>query len=213
MTEIELVCVRAGCDFGDDVPYFGFLEISTPIPTQNASDDLGNIRFPNSPAPSGRSSSSPSSRRSSHSPLPNGLPSMTTDDFTLNGPITASLALYFLLMLSKSVPLPSQPPAHLNVGGPGALTRQRILPEGKDRWIPEPQIGERRDAKRVRGWVFPHDPWHRKEGGGVSRSKCSRANAIPTTAAAAAAAAAASVNINANMNMNGKGVMAQKWYR
>ena len=215
MTEIELVCVRAGCDVGDDVPYFGFLEISTPIPTQSASsDDLGSIRLPNSPAPSSRSSSSPSSssRRSSHSPLPNGLPSMATDDFNLNGPMTASLALYFLLMLSKSVPLPSQPSAHLNVGGPGALTRQRILPERKDKWIPEPQIGERRDAKRVRGWVFPHDPWHRREGGGVSRSKCSRANATPSTAAAAAAAAA-SVNINANMNMNGRGVMAQKWYR
>jgi hypothetical protein len=85
--------------------------------------------------------------------------------------MTASMALYFLLMLSKSVPLPYQPSAHLNVGGPGALTRQRILPEPKDKWIPEPQIGERRDAKRVRGWVWPGDAWHRREGGGVPRTR------------------------------------------
>lgn len=85
--------------------------------------------------------------------------------------MTASLALYYLLMLSKSVPLPTQPSSNLNVGGPGALTRQRILPEGKDKWIPEPQIGERRDAKRVRGWVWPQDAWHRREGGGVARGR------------------------------------------
>jgi hypothetical protein len=85
--------------------------------------------------------------------------------------MTASLALYFLLMLSKSVPLPYQPSAHLNVGGPGTLTRQRTLPELKDKWIPEPQIGERRDAKRVRGWVWPQDAWHRREGGGAAKSR------------------------------------------
>lgn len=91
--------------------------------------------------------------------------------------MTASLALYYLLMLSKSVPLPTQPSSHLNVGGPGALTRQRILPDRKDKWIPEPQIGERRDAKRVRGWVWPQDAWHRREGGGVARGRGKTASA------------------------------------
>lgn len=91
--------------------------------------------------------------------------------------MTASLALYYLLMLSKSVPLPTQPSSHLNVGGPGALTRQRILPDRKDKWIPEPQIGERRDAKRVRGWVWPQDAWHRREGGGVARGRGKNASA------------------------------------
>jgi hypothetical protein len=43
-----------------------------------------------------------------------------------------------------------------NASSPG--TRQRILAEAKDKWIPEPQIGERRDAKRVRGWVWPPGP-------------------------------------------------------
>ncbi|PYH41370.1 uncharacterized protein BP01DRAFT_407226 [Aspergillus saccharolyticus JOP 1030-1] len=165
LTEIELVCVRAGCDEGDDVPYFGFLEVSAPIPTKLAAyGDYSADRcpYPHSPAPSNDSS------LASQSPV---LDAYRMPSEGLEGPMTASLALYFLLMLSKSVPLPSQPSAHLNVGGPGALTRQRVLPDGKDKWIPEPQIGERRDAKRVRGWVWPQDAWHRREGGGVPRSR------------------------------------------
>ncbi|KAL4979248.1 hypothetical protein BDW66DRAFT_127987, partial [Aspergillus desertorum] len=190
ITEIELVCVRAGCDPGDDVPYFGFLEVSAPIPTNiaahSANADDSSVEHnsaayvsPSSPTPSVDSSlasQSPPHDHSHHEGYP------VPEPEALNVPMTASLALYFLLMLSKSVPLPSQPSSHLNVGGAGALTRQRTLPEGKDKWIPEPQIGEKRDAKRVRGWVWPHDAWHRREGGGVPRHK-----------AAAAAAAAAPV--------------------
>ncbi|KAI9044391.1 uncharacterized protein KD926_000992 [Aspergillus affinis] len=170
ITEIELVCVRAGCDEGDDVPYFGFLEVSPPIPTKIAAGHGSRSRgsrtsepYTSSPTPSSDSS------LASQSPLLDGTPEPAPN--ALDVPLTANLALYFLLMLSKSVPLPSQPSAHLNVGGPGALTRQRILPEGKDSWIPQPQIGERRDAKRVRGWVWPQDAWHRREGGGVPRSR------------------------------------------
>ncbi|PYI13809.1 hypothetical protein BO99DRAFT_45714 [Aspergillus violaceofuscus CBS 115571] len=169
LTEIELVCVRAGCDEGDDVPYFGYLELSAPIPTKLAAGQsretdyhMDRCTYPHSPAPSSDSS------LASQSPVL-GNYDMSSDE--LDGPMTASMALYFLLMLSKSVPLPSQPSAHLNVGGPGALTRQRVLPDGKDKWIPEPQIGERRDAKRVRGWVWPQDAWHRREGGGGPRSR------------------------------------------
>jgi hypothetical protein len=158
ITEIELVCVRAGCDAGDDVPYFGYLEIAASIPLKTARRDA----TPMSPS----LSSSAASIGSGDSP---GSLLEEVDD--ANSPMTASLALYFLLMLSKSVPLPQQPSAHLNVGGPGALTRQRILSEAKDKWIPEPQIGEKRDAKRVRGWVWPQDAWHRREGGGVQRAK------------------------------------------
>ncbi|KAL2868264.1 uncharacterized protein BJX67DRAFT_51578 [Aspergillus lucknowensis] len=173
ITEIELVCVRAGCDEGDDVPYFGFLELSTPIPTNVAANPTGVglgaesisavYASPRSPTPSADDS------LASQSPSQEGY-SMPAPE-ALNVPMTASLALYFLLMLSKSVPLPSQPSSHLNVGGPGVLTRQRVLPDGKDKWIPEPQIGEKRDAKRVRGWIWPHDAWHRREGGGVPRSR------------------------------------------
>lgn len=170
ITEIELVSVRAGCDPGDDVPYFGFLEISASIPTKITSFDGNRYHSPASSSSSSRSTPSSSSTRStSHSPIPDRRPFSSIEE--LDVPMTAPLALYFLLMLSKSVPLPLQPSAHLNVGGPGALTRQRILSEGKDSWIPAPQIGEKRDAKRVRGWVMPQDAWHRREGGGVSRSR------------------------------------------
>ena len=164
ITEIELVCVRAGCDAGDDVPYFGYLEIAASIPLKTASTPSHRDCPPATPI-STRSFSSSSTSSTSLSP-----DSPVADDGE-DVPMTASLALYFLLMLSKAMPLPHQPSAHLNVGGPGAFTRQRILPEPKDKWIPEPQIGERRDAKRVRGWVWPMDPWHRREGGGAPRQK------------------------------------------
>jgi hypothetical protein len=126
ITEIELVCVRAGCDEGSDIPYFGFLEIAQTIETKT-------------------SSLNPSS-----------------DDEI---PMTVNLALWYMLMLAKHQPLENQPSSHLDVGGPGALTRQRVMPGGKDAWIPEPQVGEKREAKRVRGWVLPGDPWHKREGG------------------------------------------------
>ena len=183
ITEIELVCVRAGCDDGDDVPYFGYFEIAATIPLKTAafssrphahahahtlSRDGPALATPISAHSFSSSSPSSSSPSSSHSPFPDEI---SEEAQALSTPMTASLALYFLLMLSKSQPLPHQPSAHLNVGGPGAMTRQRVLPEGKDDWIPPPQIGERRDAKRVRGWVWPQDAWHRREGGGAPRAR------------------------------------------
>lgn len=154
ITEIELVCVRAGCDDGDDVPYFGYLELSSPIPTSASS----RREAPNKRAVTPRSDGD------SRSVSPSSSPEGDVDGRGLGVPMTATLALYFLLMLSKAVPLPSQPSGHLNVGGLGALSRQRILPDPKDKWIPEPQTGEKREAKRVRGWIWPQDAWHRREG-------------------------------------------------
>ncbi|KAJ5386029.1 hypothetical protein N7509_008570 [Penicillium cosmopolitanum] len=173
ITEIELVCVRAGCDMGGDIPYFGFLEIAASIPLKTAATQQPATREapPLATPISARSFSSSSHASSSSINSRQQSPESEFDDGFSSTPMTASLALYFLLMLSKSQPLPDQPSAHLNVGGPGALTRQIILPEAKDKWIPEPQIGERRDAKRVRGWVWPQDAWHRREGGGVPRSR------------------------------------------
>ncbi|KAJ5130436.1 uncharacterized protein N7515_006475 [Penicillium bovifimosum] len=166
ITEIELVCVRAGCDPGDDVPYFGFLEIAASIPLKTSASSGINSQAP-APAPLATPISARSFSSSSNSSFPSHHDSPEPEDIeeATAMPMTAGLALYFLLLLSKAVPLPDQPSAHLNVGGPGALTRQRILSEPKDKWIPEPQIGERRDAKRVRGWVWPQDAWHRREGG------------------------------------------------
>ncbi|KAK2878226.1 hypothetical protein FQN49_001053 [Arthroderma sp. PD_2] len=168
ITEIELVCVRAGCNEGDDVPYFGYLELATPITTKTSADSynpmLSSIGLSRTASASSAQSSDYSSSSRGSSPQPSNL----------SGPFSATMALYYLLMLSKSVPLPTQPSWHLNVGGPGALTRQRTLPEGKDKWIPEPQQRERREAKRIRGWVWPHDAWHRREGGGSSRTRAAK---------------------------------------
>ncbi|EEP82537.1 predicted protein [Uncinocarpus reesii 1704] len=172
MTEIELVCVRAGCDEGDDVPYFGYLELAPPIATKTSSASYN----PLAASSLERTLSSDSYQSSDYSGSSRSAsPDQVRSSSGLSGPFTATLALYYLLMLSKAVPLPGQPSWHLNVGGPGALTRQRVLAEGKDKWIPDPQQRERREAKRIRGWVLPQDPWHRREGGGANRAKAAKA--------------------------------------
>ncbi|KAK5216749.1 hypothetical protein LTR47_011929 [Exophiala xenobiotica] len=154
ITEIELVC-----------PYFGFLEIEEAIETKNFVSKEGNLT---------------------------GSGNVT---------LTVSLALYYLLMLAKATPLPDQPFSYMEVGGSGTLSRQRVWDgghgtgdgtttddedddsdelgkDGKDKWIPEPQMGEKREARTVRGWVWPSDPWHKREGerggrgGGRGRERC-----------------------------------------
>ena len=157
VTEIELVCVRAGCDEKGQ-PYFGYLELSEAIATKTA-------------APV----SSPSNADGEFG----GMSPLAEPH---DAPLTVSLALYYLVMLAKSTPLPGQPGSFMDVGGPGALTRQRVwhgldLPEeewgkdGRDKWIPEPQVSEKRDAKRSRGWILPGDPWHKREAVGVLSAK------------------------------------------
>ncbi|EXJ84460.1 hypothetical protein A1O3_05128 [Capronia epimyces CBS 606.96] len=161
ITEIELVCVRAGCDERGQ-PYFGFLEVAEAVETKTS------VR-----------NSSGASMRSGDGEV----------DMTVN------LALYYLLMLAKATPLPGQPASFMDVGGPGALTRQRVWDggngestitldedgdieelgkDGKDKWIPEPQMGEKREARTVRGWVWPSDPWHKREGERGERAGCAR---------------------------------------
>ncbi|KAG5296697.1 hypothetical protein I7I48_05603 [Histoplasma ohiense] len=181
MTEIELVCVRAGYDDVTDTPYFGYLQVAPPIMTNLSSESY-------SPPPQhqprhhshSRSHRSSSAQSSDYSPTPSrspSPPSSFTPHSSTSTPLTATLALYYLVLLSKAEALPTQPRGYLNVGGQGTLTRQHILPEGKDKWIPEPQTGEKRDAKRVRGWVWPQDPWHRREGvASGSRAKAHQQN-------------------------------------
>ncbi|EXJ94512.1 hypothetical protein A1O1_02908 [Capronia coronata CBS 617.96] len=150
ITEIELVCVRAGCDERGQ-PYFGFLEVAEAVETKTS---LNN-------------------------------PDAFMDSGAGHVNMTVNLALYYLLMLAKATPLPGQPASFMDVGGPGAMTRQRVWDggngesivtidddgdieelgkDGKDKWIPEPQMGEKREARTVRGWVWPSDPWHKREG-------------------------------------------------
>lgn len=147
VTEIELLCVRAGCD-DRGMPYFGYLELAEAIPTKTAFN-------------------------------------ISMEDMMEGAdvPMTATLALYFLLMLAKQHPLPGESSSFMDVGAAGALSRQRTWSgwdldeeergkDGKDKWIPEPQMGEKREAKTVRGWVWPSDPWHKREGGGGKRRGC-----------------------------------------
>ncbi|PSN72093.1 hypothetical protein BS50DRAFT_242958 [Corynespora cassiicola Philippines] len=83
--------------------------------------------------------------------------------------MTAGIALWYLHMLAKENPFEGMGTWRMDVGGPAALTRQNILE--KDAWIPKPQMGEKREAKRVRGWVFPEEPLSKRECGRGKRAK------------------------------------------
>ncbi|KAL9041948.1 MAG: hypothetical protein Q9180_000941 [Flavoplaca navasiana] len=84
--------------------------------------------------------------------------------------LTACLALWYLHMLAKDEPLPGQPGWKVEIGTPSDVTRSKVL-QKKDSWIPEPGMAEKRQAKTIRGWVLPSDPWNRKkEGGRISRA-------------------------------------------
>lgn len=144
MTEIELLVVRNG---SDATPNFGFLEVHS-IPLAECS----------------------SSR--SRTVSPDG----TEYEDELAGhqeeKMTAMLALFYLHMLAKDVPLANQPHYSSAIGAPAEGTRRKHLP--KDTWMPEPQVAEKREAKRARGWVWPDEAVGRKELGkrGVRYAKC-----------------------------------------
>ncbi|KAI0889364.1 uncharacterized protein GGS22DRAFT_153726 [Annulohypoxylon maeteangense] len=59
-----------------------------------------------------------------------------------------------------------------DIGAPAEGTRRKALP--RDDWMPQPQLAEKREAKRARGWVFPEEPVGRKELGkrGVRYGGC-----------------------------------------
>lgn len=129
MTEIELVCVRAGGPPTEaGVPLFGFLELAAPV-------------------------------------------RMAAAGLARDGSVqmTAGLALWYLHLLAKEQPLPGQYGWRLDIGGPVALTRQHHLE--RDDWMPKPHGQEKREAKRMRGWVFPNEPYSKKEGGGARRQR------------------------------------------
>ncbi|KAI2467203.1 hypothetical protein F4781DRAFT_433600 [Annulohypoxylon bovei var. microspora] len=63
-------------------------------------------------------------------------------------------------------------PWKAEIGAPAEGTRRKALP--RDDWMPQPQLAEKREAKRARGWVFPEEPVGRKELGkrGVRYGGC-----------------------------------------
>ncbi|KAF2007001.1 hypothetical protein P154DRAFT_180637 [Amniculicola lignicola CBS 123094] len=140
ITEIELLCVRAGgpnlsgegnvvdptiVNATSPTPLFGYLELSPPI----------------------------SLSTTGYNPSTSGIQ------------MTAPLALWYLHMLAKESPFPGMLGGwKMEVGGPAALTRQNVAGE-KDAWIPKPNLSEKREAKRVRGWVWPEDALSKRECG------------------------------------------------
>lgn len=88
-------------------------------------------------------------------------------------PMTACLALWGLCMLASDEPLPQGHAGwRAEIGAPAEGTRRKALP--RDSWMPQPQLAEKREAKRSRGWVMPEDPVGRKELGkrGVRYGAC-----------------------------------------
>ncbi|OTA82307.1 hypothetical protein M434DRAFT_84777, partial [Hypoxylon sp. CO27-5] len=88
-------------------------------------------------------------------------------------PLTACLALWGLCVMASDDGVNGhglnngngngngQVPWKAEIGAPAEGTRRKALP--RDDWMPQPQLAEKREAKRARGWVFPEDPVGRKE--------------------------------------------------
>ncbi|RDL42217.1 uncharacterized protein BP5553_02196 [Venustampulla echinocandica] len=135
ITEIELVVVRNG---GDNVPHFGYLEVQTI--QLNAHD----------------------SQTSTFEEVEGSFIDAGEENIVPKQPkMTALMALWYLHMLAKDDTLPGQVGWKSEIGAPAEGTRRKCLP--KDEWIPEPQLAEKREAKRARGWVWPEESVGRKE--------------------------------------------------
>jgi hypothetical protein len=147
MTEIELVVVRNGAE---NVPHFGYLEIQS---IQLAAHDTQTSTF--------EEVEGSFIDAGEENVMPPKQPKMT-----------ALLALWYLHMLARDDTLPGQVGWKSEIGAPAEGTRRKTLP--KDEWIPEPQLAEKREAKRARGWVWPEEGVGRKELGrrGVRYGSC-----------------------------------------
>jgi hypothetical protein len=168
ITEIELLCVRAGADdaayaaqprpcwradrerevgsaaaavFDEGPrPVFGMLETAAPV-------SLGAAAAAPSPDGGSEGACSPSSCSSAYG---GGAPRMT-----------AALALWWLHTLAWDMPPPGCAPWRMAVGPPQAASRQHFAE--RDPWMPKVGLQESRVAKRVRGWVWPEEAFSRKE--------------------------------------------------
>lgn len=137
ITEIELVVVRNGAE---NVPHFGYLEIQT---IQLASHNTQTSTFSEVEGSFGLEGEEDVERVEKKTKM------------------TALLALWYLHMLAKDERLEGQVGWKSEIGAPAEGTRRKCLP--KDEWIPEPQLAEKREAKRARGWVWPEESVGRKE--------------------------------------------------
>lgn len=76
-------------------------------------------------------------------------------------PLTACLALWGLCQIAGD----DTPSGHAHwkaeIGAPAEGTRRKA--KTRDSWMPQPQLAEKREAKRSRGWIWPEDAIGRKE--------------------------------------------------
>lgn len=94
------------------------------------------------------------------------------DDAQADQELTACLALWGLSMMAGDEAGAGQAHWKAEIGAPAEGTRRKAL--ARDSWMPQPQLAEKREAKRARGWVLPEDPVGRKELGkrGVRYGGC-----------------------------------------
>ncbi|CAM1507417.1 Fc.00g070580.m01.CDS01 [Cosmosporella sp. VM-42] len=76
-------------------------------------------------------------------------------------PLTACLALWGLCQLASDEASAGHAHWRAEIGAPAEGTRRKAQP--RDSWMPQPQLAEKREAKRSRGWVWPEDAVGRKE--------------------------------------------------
>ncbi|EME88760.1 uncharacterized protein MYCFIDRAFT_35594 [Pseudocercospora fijiensis CIRAD86] len=146
ITEIELVCVR----YGGGGPSSSNHEENN----NNNNNNNNNIPYFGSLELAPPIQISTSGRKDE-----DGTPNLTVD-----------LALFFLHMLAKEQSFPGQEHWKLEIGTPSAMTRRHHLK--RDEWMPKVNVQDKRTSKRVRGWTFPDEPLHKREGGrGRGRGK------------------------------------------
>ncbi|KAM0343131.1 hypothetical protein ACHAPU_008879 [Fusarium lateritium] len=76
-------------------------------------------------------------------------------------PLTACLALWGLCQLASDDTPAGNAHWRAEIGAPAEGTRRKA--QSRDSWMPQPQLAEKREAKRSRGWVWPEDAIGRKE--------------------------------------------------
>lgn len=83
------------------------------------------------------------------------------DDSESATPLTACLALWGMCQLASDETPPGEAHWKAEIGAPAEGTRRKAKP--RDSWMPQPQLAEKREAKRSRGWIWPEDAIGRKE--------------------------------------------------
>ncbi|KAG5938781.1 hypothetical protein E4U60_001205 [Claviceps pazoutovae] len=121
----------------ESTPYFGHLEI-TSVRLSNTSD-------------------TPAENHDA------GFSATSTAATSGSSSLTACLALWGLCQLAGHDTPAGQPHWKTEIGAPADGTRRKAKP--RDNWMPQPQLAEKREAKRSRGWIWPEDAVGRKEMG------------------------------------------------